>query len=145
MGPRLIAANISGQESFIVTVTMALIKPSSASSVIANKSRCCRFHHSVLSGISDGCAVPNNLTTGSGSLEAEAPFRPTSWRFLFLKNNSVWINLLRDQNPHNAERRNHDSINISLLRENRCVPPDPTSANKLPVPYGCTHGNTRAS
>ena len=115
-GPRRIDANISGEESFAVTVTMHCINPCSASSVIANRSLCCLFHHSLDSGISDGCAVPKSRTIGSGSLADEAPFRPAARLRLFLKNNSVCIRRFRNQKPQSEDLLNQLCSNINLLR-----------------------------
>ena len=70
-------------------VTMHCMSPSSVSCVIAKRSLCWRFHHSLLSGMSAGWAIPYSRLIGSSSVAADAPFRPASLRRLFLKYNSV--------------------------------------------------------
>ena len=47
-GPRLMLASISGAKSLCVCVTMQDIIPNSCSSVSANKSLACSFHHALL-------------------------------------------------------------------------------------------------
>ena len=124
-GPRLIVESIIGSESLCVTVTcdidcshteitkrsrmhnlplprsvaIVCIRPSSASSDMANRSRCCFFHHSVLSGIVEGAAVPYTRVIGSSSLPVEQPLRPASCRFLFVKKSSATMMRFKNQNP----------------------------------------------
>ena len=99
-----IHASISGHVSFAVSVTITCIRPISASSDAANRSRVCLCHHAVDSGMSDGIAVPKSLVTGSGSSAADAVFFLNSRLFEFLKKSSAWINRDRYQNP--VDRQN---------------------------------------
>ena len=71
-GPRRTAASISAQPSLCDTVTIACISLHSDSSVIANNSRLCRRHHSVLSGNELGAALPKARMKGSASFAEEA-------------------------------------------------------------------------
>ena len=143
-GPRRIVAIISGEESLAVTVAIACIRPNSPSSDTAKRSLCWRFHHSLISGISAGCAVPNNLLYGSGSVRGTHS-RPDLRRCLHLKNNSVLISRSWNQNPQSAERLNHDCMRVKRFRVCRWVPPDPGSDSSEPVPYGWTQGQHFAS
>ena len=136
-GPLRMQAASSGLLSLAVTVNIVCINPFSESSDNANSSFCWFLHQAVLSGIDAGIAVPYMRVRLSVACGSEAFLAPLLRLFQFKKNNSFVMMRFKYQKAYKLF-----SLKMLCIRSNRfftirCAPPEPTSAKRLPVPYGC--------
>ena len=135
-------ASISALRLLWVMVTIACIKPASASSQMQLSSFACLRHQAVESGMLLGTTVPKCFA----KLSAEASgARPWRLRAAVLKKSALLMLRSSCQKHHKLDCRNQLCRANALALQWCCKAPLPNSESKLPVPYGCTCGNSLAS